>query len=548
LKLARAVGLIAYACILFALQLRVAGNLGTDGVAYLRQAQYWAHWQADLMISAYWSPGFSWLIAAFMRFGADDLIALRLAMTAGAVVFVIGCARLFAVMHLSRTAYIAALLICAVSSLGWGITFLSPDLLVTGLLYCAIALLVRGLEQHDSKRAAFAGLLFGIAFLAKAIALPLAFALTAGYLFVTWRRTGEAFPRLLRVVTVAVVTTIAVAAPWIGVISAKRHRLTMSTSGAINHAILSPDNPWVDRMRPHRYHPVIQTFHRPEPGRVTSWEDPSDAPYRYWSPFASRRNFRHQLHISGTNAAWAFWYLSLFDWAYITPAIVLLAAAAVFRRGGGSTMRVLQLAGIACGAFFAAYLPVYGKDFRYYIPLFPFALGALAACHQWLVQRPLFRDHQAARLGLVLALALAYLPPVIMGVIATTDASVTEASATAQWVANALEETGHAGPIAGSAHLQDGGDIGLYIAYLLGEPWYGDERYPSFARLEALKPRLVIAVKGSPFAEALAHEPAFIDLDPVLKPRAKGRPLHIKVFAMRTKSERPTRDIPVGLS
>ena len=100
-------------------------------------------------------------------------------------------------------------------------------------------------------------------------------------------------------------------------------------------------------------------------------------------------------------------------------------------------------------------------------------------------------------------------------------------------MARALWETGHTGPIAGSGYLQNGGDTGLYIAYLLGQPWYGDERHPSFTRLEQLKPRLVIAAKWSPFARTLEQDPRFVDLDPILLPRRNGRPLRIKVFEMR---------------
>ncbi|HYK03546.1 MAG TPA: glycosyltransferase family 39 protein [Thermoanaerobaculia bacterium] len=533
MKLARAAALAVYTFVLLSIQLRVVDNLTTDGVAYLRQAQYWAEWQTHLMVSAYWSPGMSWLIALFMRAGAVDLVALRLVMTLNGVVFVIGCARLLAVMQLPRALETAALILCAVPSLIWASSFISPDLLVAGLVYCAIAFLITALEQQDRKRAALAGLFFGLAFLAKAVALPLGIAVTAGYIFVTWRRTAAPLASLVRIGILTVVATIAVAAPWIAAVSMKVNRLTMSTSGAINHAILSPDNNWRDRRRPHRLHPVIQTFHKPERGRITSWEDPSNAQYHYWSPFASRRNFARQLETSADNLSWAAKYLALFDWAYVTPVVVLLAAASVFRRGGGATMRVLQIAGIMCGALIAAYLPVYGRDFRYYAPLFPFAVGAAAACYLWLANREVMRRHPLAQIGLTLALAVAYVPPLVPYLEATTRAPVSEASITADWVARALWETGHTGPIAGSGYLQNGGDTGLYIAYLLGQPWYGDERHPSFARLEQLKPRLVIAPKFSPFAQALARDPRFVDLDPILLPRRNGRTLRIKVFEMR---------------
>lgn len=533
MKLARAAALAAYAVVLLFIQLRLVDNLSTDGVAYLRQAYYWAEWQTNLMVSAYWSPGMSWLTALFMRLGAVDRIALRLVMTLNGVIFMIGCARVYAVMQLPRVLEIAALLLCAVPSLVWASDFISPDLFVAGLVCCAIAFLIRALEAHDRKRAALAGLFFGLAFLAKAVALPLGIAVTAGYVFVTWRRTTAPVAPLLRMAVLTVVTMTAVAMPWIVVISMKVGRLTLSSSGAINHAILSPDNDWPDLGRHHRFHPVIQTFHKPEPGRITSWEEPSNAPYHYWSPFASRRNFEHQLDISLKNLRAAARHLALSDIALITPTVILLACGSVFRRGGGATTRVLQIAGIACGALIAAYLPVFGREFRYYVPLIPFALGAVAACTQWLAGREVMRRQPLARAGLAIVLATAYVPALFPYVTDTMCASASKASDAAGWVARALWETGHSGPVAGSGFLWDGGDTGLYIAYLLGQQWYGDERDPSFARLEQLQPRLIVALRTSRFAKALARDPRFVDLDPILLSRANGRPLPIKIFEMR---------------
>src|SRR6185436_9284972 len=50
----------------------------------------------------------------------------------------------------------------------------------------------------------------------------------------------------------------------------------------------------------HRFYPLDRGFHRPEPGRVTFWEDPQ-VPYPDWSPFASVENAFHQLRIIARN-------------------------------------------------------------------------------------------------------------------------------------------------------------------------------------------------------------------------------------------------------
>src|SRR5512141_3166048 len=47
--------------------------LNPDGIAYLRIASYYAHGQTDLMISGYWGPLISWLMAPLLALGVPPL-------------------------------------------------------------------------------------------------------------------------------------------------------------------------------------------------------------------------------------------------------------------------------------------------------------------------------------------------------------------------------------------------------------------------------------------------------------------------------------------
>src|SRR5204862_241539 len=64
-----------------------------------------------------------------------------------------------------------------------------------------------------------------------------------------------------------------VAGLWMLVLSNKYGKPTFSTTARIAHALAGPGVG-------DRYHPTFRTFHEPESGRVTSWEDPTSMPYQ----------------------------------------------------------------------------------------------------------------------------------------------------------------------------------------------------------------------------------------------------------------------------
>jgi hypothetical protein len=72
-----------------------------------------------------------------------------------------------------------------------------------------------------------------------------------------------------------------------------------------------------------------------------------------------------------------------------------------------------------------------------------------------------------------------------------------------------------AGPVAGSGKLP-GGRAGLYVAFLLQQPWFGDEPSAGPASFRRSGASLIIINRGSATARELAADAAFIDLDPQL--------------------------------
>jgi hypothetical protein len=82
----------------------------------------------------------------------------------------------------------------------------------------------------------------------------------------------------------------------------------------------------------------------------------------------------------------------------------------------------------------------------------------------------------------------------------------------AHFLAQKISEAHLAGPIAGSGSLP-GGRTGLYVAFLLDQPWYGDEPHPSAAGFKRSRARLIIVRRENPVVRELDADPAFRSLD-----------------------------------
>ncbi len=255
---------------------RAAGAMNPDGIAYVRLAGYWAAGRFRLAVSGYWGPLLPLLMVPFRWLGFSPLAAGRAAVAVSGLVFIGGgTAFLRAVLPESLAARWAGgvLVLAAVS---WSVPAITPDLLLGGLLALGLAVLVSESWPVRKGRQVAAGALLGGAYLAKAVAFPLAVLFTLG---VSGLRAGAGESPARRVARAAAVTLLAfaaVAAPWVATLSAKYGGFVFSTSGSLNHSLVAPGVA-------EPVHPYRVTLHRVERGRVTAWEDPSRMPYRCWS-------------------------------------------------------------------------------------------------------------------------------------------------------------------------------------------------------------------------------------------------------------------------
>lgn len=439
-------------------------RLNPDGVAYLRQAGYWAAGQWNGAVSLYWSPLFPLTMAPLRWLGVDGLLAARLALAFHGALLLWASSALLRAWVPEGTPQVRGLLLVGLAPAAAALQMfvVAPDVLVSALLLWGFARLPAS-AQADSPRPAFwTGALAGLAVWAKAYAFP--FGLLHLPISLWWLRRSTHQPASARVLA-ALAGLFLAALPLWGLQSWKNGAPTLGKSGPINHAVVGPRDVI-------RYHPVVWGL--PDPPYINVWEAPDRLMYRHWSPFASRANFEHQVSLVAENAQAIGRSLGRLDAVWL-GAVALAAAAAVAVGAGrramvGARVPALWLTGTWL-LYAGGYLPIAFEP-RYLNSLaLPLALLAVA----------LLAARLPARWGLALAslfalsLAARWLP-VVQRDYQSLPAEYFRG------IATELQKAGLRGPFASTSWYH-----GIALAYHTGQVHAG---FPPDAEPEAVARRL----------------------------------------------------------
>jgi hypothetical protein len=222
----------------------------SDGVSYLEIANFYAHGAWKNAVNEYWSPMFSWLLAAAL-YVIHPSAGIEAVLFHG-VLFAGYLAALFAFEYFLRElirvcdtlfpgrapqpAFERALLVSAYSAFLWATSSLpgscSPDVWVTALLYLASAVLLRSGRQKTSLAlcAAF-GALIGVGWLTKAALLPIGLATLPAFAISVRRWRKPVLPLLCTVAALG-----AVCFPFLAAIRVAKGHWTFGKSGLLNYS------------------------------------------------------------------------------------------------------------------------------------------------------------------------------------------------------------------------------------------------------------------------------------------------------------------------
>jgi 4-amino-4-deoxy-L-arabinose transferase-like glycosyltransferase len=151
-------------------------EINIDAVCYIGIARHIADGKFLISLHGYWSPLISWLIAGALSVVHDRTLAARLLMLPAFVLCLALLHQLTKQLWGSRLLSALAVLwfVAARGVAAFTVYFIGADLLLTAAVLAYFILLLRCLERPDHPRKWFApGVAHGVAFLAKAIAMPL---------------------------------------------------------------------------------------------------------------------------------------------------------------------------------------------------------------------------------------------------------------------------------------------------------------------------------------------------------------------------------------
>ncbi len=478
-------------------------KLNPDAVCYVRIASYYAEGQFDLAVSGYWGPMLSWLIAPLLNWFENPLDTARLVMGVSAFIFLLGSIALFRSMETPVVGLILGTWIVAVSTVAWSVAAITPDLLVSGLMCIAISKMFSTQWLESRTTQVTAGLLWGAAYLTKAVAFPLAI-LVGSAISVLWMIGRSPDRRTVwHSLAVTLITFFLVASPWIITLSYKYKSFVFSNSGRAAHAIVGPQA--VDRN-----HPTFRHFHLPESGRITSAEDSYKMPYTYWSPLESAAYAKHQIRLIYTNLASTLNHFSNVDWFH--AGLFATVVGLLVHQPWQQNMRVdrWRWTGIILGCLASIYLPVYALDWRYYYLAYPLLLAASFG----FVASLTYENHEGLSLPQIigfLLIAISFGLPARSSLYGTNIITPTENQGPQAYdLAQKLKMTGLQGSIAGGA------PDGLYLAFFTNQPWHGAELNPTAESFKNSQAKLALVHRDQPIVYELDHDTTFVNLDSLL--------------------------------
>lgn len=279
-----------------------------DGISYLDIADNIVQRNWSGAVNAYWSPLYSWLLAAgfyvlrpsaYWEYPVVHLINFVVYLISFACFEFLLSQIISYQQRVQKAGGDSSLPSWAWQCVGYvlflwsalfliGVSEVTPDMAVAALVFCLGGLLIRIRRQPDKliNYIGF-GIALGVAYLAKAVMFPLGFVFL-GILFFPLRNWRKALPRIL----VASVMFLLVSAPFIVALHNQKNRWTFGDSGKLAYAWLiegtepyihwqgNPPEAGVPAHTTRKIFDVPAVYEFKEPFKVTysPWFDPT-----YWN-------------------------------------------------------------------------------------------------------------------------------------------------------------------------------------------------------------------------------------------------------------------------
>ena len=293
-------------------QYRIAG----DEISYINIAKAYSAGNWGAAINGYWSPLYSWLMSPFLFFGSQPFYAVYVSKI---VSIIIGFFTIISVRRLSRTFEIdkiverSFLIVLIPFILYFSLMYNTPDLLLVCFIVYYLSIIFETKYSNNLINGVLCGFIGTLAYLTKSFAFPFfLFHFILFNLIYYFKELNVDRRKVLKNLFLGLAVFFVLSGLWVGTISEKYGKLTISTAGEYNQALVGSEygvNTMEYGLPPIYYLGLI----KPPNNYATSiWDDLSYQKMDHWSPLDSLKNFEYELKLIWSNIGYTFKLLESF--------------------------------------------------------------------------------------------------------------------------------------------------------------------------------------------------------------------------------------------
>lgn len=312
-----------------------------DALSYIHIAQAYASGDVSEAVNGYWSPLLSWLMVPFLFFNSNPLYAVYISKIVSLIIgffTIISIRRLYNKFEMDLLVKRVFLFSLIPVILYFSLRMNTPDLLVVLILVYYLSLIFDPEYPNKASFGILCGFMGALSYLTKSYLFF--FFLVHFLLFnlIYYFKSPEVHKRnVLKNLILGLTVFFLISGLWIGVISDKYDKFTISTAGEYNQAIMGPEYTG--------HHPLYDIGLIEPPGKFATsiWDEPSFTKLNHWSPFNSWANFEYQLQLIVENIFITFAILESFFIVSILIIILSILFIFKFKSDKLSRNRVLYL-------------------------------------------------------------------------------------------------------------------------------------------------------------------------------------------------------------
>lgn len=268
-------------------------KLYPDTISYVSIAEHYLKGAFYDAINGYFAPAYSWLLIPFLAIGLSKLMSAKILSVLIGFVTLIPIKRISHQIEISDQMRRLILFVSVPMLLYFAFSFDTPDLLLVCILLFYLNTIYDSKYIENRKVSIIAGVLGAFAYFSKHYAFPFFishFILMNGIFY--FRSKDSAIrKKVLQNFALGMIAFLLLSGTWIGLMSYKYNKFTISNSASYVYALMAPDT---------KGHPVgREGFLDPSNKNATSaWEDPSKIKVEGWSPLKSLELLKHQIKLS----------------------------------------------------------------------------------------------------------------------------------------------------------------------------------------------------------------------------------------------------------